>query len=207
MKSSSHPALGARRPACFAKRIFADSVVRKAIRRFAFGACRYGLRTVIELEYRFHRLVVQTPGTKVMLRLGTAGRFFYSKGVGAGIGLVQLIALALSVTLFKKSNLVFKLVYASQQRTLALGALRILFLNRDDMSQSDREFHLQFIGGRNDLSFVLQLHGSLVSADGIGDHREDGSDVHMGSPNVEKGGVGASDSTLRGNPTRGGRHA
>jgi hypothetical protein len=33
-----------------------------------------------------------------------------------------------------------------------------------------------------------------------------GHDVHQGSPNVEKGGVGASDSTLRGNSERGGEH-
>lgn len=182
MKSSSHPALGARRPACFAKRIFADSVVRKAIRRFAFGACRYGLRTVIELEYRFHRLVVQTPGTKVMLRLGTAGCFFYSKGVGAGIGLVQLIALALSVTLFKKSNLVFKLVYASQQRALALRGLNAVLLHGDCRGAELYELSVQIIGGRDDLRLIQSLRSNSDQANSLPSSAKRGHDVHEISP-------------------------
>lgn len=181
-------------------------IVGESVPGFTRRAFRKALRIAVELEYRFQVLVVQAPGAKVMHGLSILARLFKAKGERSRVVLDQLIAFSLGNALFKVAGLVFKFVYASQQRALALGALRILFLHRDDMRQGDRQFHLQFVGGRNDLRFVLKLYGRLVGADCIGDHRKDGGDVHKGSPNVEKGGVGASDSTLRGNLGDGGGH-
>lgn len=48
-----------------------------------------------------------------------------------------------------------------------------------------------------------EIDGTVDGGDGAGDKRE----IHAGSPNVEKGGVGVSDSTARGNGAGEGDHA
>lgn len=78
-----------------------------------------------------------------MLGFGSAGRFFHSKGIGARIGFDQVVAVSLGTASFKFSNLVFKLVYASQQRTLALGGLNSILLHGDYVKLHSRYGVLQ----------------------------------------------------------------
>ncbi|MEN5162602.1 hypothetical protein [Achromobacter kerstersii] len=153
----------------------------------------------IELEYRLHRIVIQAAGTKVMLGFGSAGRFFHSKGIGARVGFDQGVAVSLGTASFKFSNLVFKLVYASQQRTLALGGLNSILLHGDYLSPKLYELAIQFIGGRNDLRLIQRLCSRTNQTDSLCGRVKRAHDVHKSSPNVEKGGVGTPDSTLRGN--------
>lgn len=80
-------------------------------------------------------------------------------------------------------------------REETLLGLEKLFVHADD------DF-VQFVGVADLDCRFSDVECSAQRGDGASDQGQ----VHTGSPNVEKGGVGASDSTLRGNPGDGGGH-
>lgn len=77
----------------------------------------------------------------------------------------------------------------------ALLRVQELFIHRDDNL-------IEFAGITQCNCGLADVEGSFECTHCTGDQ----GDIHQSSPNVEKGGLGASDSTLRGNPVRGGHH-
>lgn len=134
-------------------------------------------------------------------------RFFETQGESAGVILHQFVAFTVVDALFKRSNLIFLVVHTSQQRALALGGLNAILLHGDYLGTNLRELHRKVIGSCRDLCVIERLHCSFVRADALADARNDGHDVHKNSLSIVKGGVGASDSTLRGNDDGEGGHA
>lgn len=173
----------------------------KSISHLARRAARNGLLRATELEYRFQRFVIQAAGTYVMQRLSIAGRFFYAKGESSGVFLDQLVALNLACLFFKLAHPVFKVVYASQRRALALGGLNAILLHGEYLSPEMCQLSRQFIGGRRDLRFIERLYGSPMRVDGLSESGSQGHQVHEGSPGVDEGGVVTPDSTFGGNQT------
>lgn len=189
MRSPSNPFVSP----CWDARRLAESIGFTA--RVA-GA--YYLLSAVELEYRFHRLIVQTPGAKVMRWLSVPGHFFYAVGDRSGIVLDKFVAGLLACTFFKLSNLVFKVVYASQRRALALGGLNSILLHGKYLSPEAYQLSSDFIGSRCDLRFIERLCCGPVGRNSLRDTRNQTHDVHRNPPVVEEGCVRASDSTARG---------
>lgn len=193
--SDAHPAVGASASGQSGNgrvNAIGESVVLSA----RMAGCHY-LVSCLELEYRFHRLVVQAPGTKIMHGFAVLSRFFYAIGDRSGIDLNKLIAVFLARGFFKLSHFVFEVVYASQQRALALNSLRGLLLLGKYMSPGVYELSVKFLGGRNDLSFIERLYGRLEARDCHADASQKGWDAHRNLPVVDEVGS-ATDSTARG---------
>lgn len=205
MNSTSHPAMRAWRRAGFLQRFIADAQFPKTIVGFAGGAARHCSCAVVELEYRFHRVVIQAPWANVMIRLGAASRFFYPKNDRSRIGIMKLVSASISLAFFELSNLSFKVVHASQMRALALGGLKAVLLHDEHLSPQSYQLSVQFIGSGRDLCIIQRAYRRLIQADRLRYSGQQGHRVHESSPNVEKGGAGNPDSALHRNYGGGGR--
>lgn len=161
-RSASHGSDGGKRGSRLARRL-----VLKPILSLACRAMRKTLLAVLELEYRFHRFVISTAGTKVMQWLSIPGHFFYAKCEGARVVLNQVVAGKISIAFFKLANLFFKVTYASQRRGLAVGSLRGLLVHSENMCTDLRELNRQFIGRRADLCFIERFYRRLVCTEAL----------------------------------------
>lgn len=171
----------------------------KLIRHFAFIASSVCAAGIVELEYRFHRFVVHTPGAKIMNWLAIPARFFKLEGERSRIVFDQIVALSIANLFFKLSYFVFKIVYASQQRALALGGLKAILLHGEHLSPKMYQLSGKFIGGRRDLCFIQRSYSRFVNTDCLADARNQAHNVHKNSPVVDESRVAAADSTTRGN--------
>lgn len=144
----------------------------------------HGLRADFVVGPAFHWeaicLVCELAGSELDKRVTTALRQ----------GFLQFSQLLCGLEVLLLQSQQFRVV---REETL-LGIEKLLVHSNDDVVQ---------LGGVTD--FDGRFPDVQRSAQG-GDGTSDQGQIHACSPNVEKGGVGASDSTLRGNLVRGGRH-
>ena len=141
-------------------------------RGFASRAISVAACGCVSLDYGFHRFVVQTCLTYVVHRLSISGRLFQAIDERAHKSINKLVARTFANACFKLSNPIFKLIFRSQGRALALGGLKALLLHGDYLSPEMRQLNLKLIGGRRDLRFIERFHRRLVGADALGDARE-----------------------------------